>query len=338
MLDYYIKSGIKNLSSPVIDKLGVYDRIAGKNASLSSGWLIAMYHRVVRDPQHDPFHLGMCVQERNFAEQIAYLGKHFRALRLGDAVDLALRDGSLPERALSVSFDDGYLDNLTHALPVLQQFEVPMTLFVATGGLDQGSGFWWDRTIDAFAATERTHVDLMDIGLSERSDVLSLGWTVRRRTVTGILERLWELPLSTALERVETLRGYLGSPPEHSTGGRRLNTAQIVDLHRQGVEIAAHTVNHPNLTRLSVDEVREEIAASKRYLEDLLDAEIRGFAFPAGRFDDMVMEAARAARFSYIASTESGTNIAPYDLNCLRRIGVPDARMADLKRSLCRIR
>ena len=86
-----------------------------RTATHRPGVPILMYHRV-HEATSDPW--GLCVSPRHFNEQMEYLRRNFTLLNLGDLSAL-LAAGRLPERAVAVTFDDGYADNLWNAKPIL---------------------------------------------------------------------------------------------------------------------------------------------------------------------------------------------------------------------------
>jgi peptidoglycan/xylan/chitin deacetylase (PgdA/CDA1 family) len=111
-------------------------RVAGTNR------LILLYHRVA-DVRPDPW--GLCVSPARFAEHLEVLSQSgFKCLRLRDLVRL-LRDGTLPRRAVAITFDDGYADNLYAAKPLLEQTGTRATVFVVTGATGRAQEFWWDE-------------------------------------------------------------------------------------------------------------------------------------------------------------------------------------------------
>jgi peptidoglycan/xylan/chitin deacetylase (PgdA/CDA1 family) len=105
----------------------------------SGGALILGYHRVA-EARHDPG--AMCVSPRHFAEQLAVVRDCARPVSLRQLLAM-LDNGRLPRRLVALTFDDGYADNLSHAWPLLDQYEVPATLFVATGYIG-GRSFDWE--------------------------------------------------------------------------------------------------------------------------------------------------------------------------------------------------
>ena len=102
---------------------------------------ILVYHRVA-NVSHDP--LQLCVSPQNFKKQIIYLKKNFNLIPLSQMVN-NLKSHKIKERAVAVTFDDGYSDNLYTALPILEEFNVPATIFITTGNIDSQEDFYWDK-------------------------------------------------------------------------------------------------------------------------------------------------------------------------------------------------
>ena len=103
--------------------------------------LILMYHRIASEP-NDPW--GLSVSSENFEQQLQVLRRTRRPFPLADFVR-NLMAGALPPNAVALTFDDGYVDNLEAAKPLLAAADVPATVFVATGYLDRPEEFWWDE-------------------------------------------------------------------------------------------------------------------------------------------------------------------------------------------------
>jgi peptidoglycan/xylan/chitin deacetylase (PgdA/CDA1 family) len=337
MLSHHAKFFLKTFASPILDGLGVYDRQLRQIRA--SSWTILMYHRVIDKPADDPFTLGMCVSQANFDAQLGYFKRHFQPIAMAEAARRIAQGHPLPERAFSVTFDDGYLDNLSLALPILQKHQLPMALFVPTGGLDDHTPLWWDRVIFAMDATDLATIDPSSLGCPLPPGALSLESTQRKRSLIQILESLWTLPIAQAMEVVVRLERAL--PPKRHVApvAARMTRAQLLQMHQAGIEIAAHSVRHPNLLLESPESVRHEMQASKYTLEQLCGAQVAGFAYPAGWKNADTIAAAQESGFTYTVCTERGLNYAPMQssLYTLRRIGMPNSRVADFKRALVSI-
>ena len=113
-------------------------RVSGINRA---GVAILTYHRVC-DAASDS--RGLCVSHAHFSEHMEYLRRHCAVLSLRKLFALLLAE-RLPRRAVVLTFDDGYTDNLWNAKPILERFELPATFFVASGYVVQTREFWWDK-------------------------------------------------------------------------------------------------------------------------------------------------------------------------------------------------
>ncbi len=116
---------------------------------------IMVFHRV--RPAPDPF-LSGDPDVKQFTAIMDLVRSRFSPLSLAEGLR-RLDEGTLPQRAVCVTFDDGYADNLTVALPVLKQFEIPVTVFIASGYLD-GRLMWNDRLAEAIRRLPGDKVDL----------------------------------------------------------------------------------------------------------------------------------------------------------------------------------
>ncbi len=234
---------------------------------------ILIFHRVL--PAPDPLRPGE-PSAAEFDRFMGFIADHFSVLPLREAVE-RLKQNRLPKRACCITFDDGYADNLTVALPILEKHRLPATVFIATGYLDGGRMFN-DAVIDAIAKTGHERLDLAGIGLGEHAIG---GVAARRVAIATILEQLKYRPPGQRHEDVAHLleRADCGPLPTDIM----LTGAQVQELSRRGVAIGGHTVNHAILASIEDDMAREEIAAGKQRLESITGKPVPTFAYPNGR-------------------------------------------------------
>jgi len=287
---------------------GLWSR-GGRNGRLA----VLIYHRVL--PSADPLHPGEPDQD-TFRWQMAAVAATCNVLPLTEAVE-RLASHSLPPRAVAITFDDGYADNLTQAVPVLQEFDLPATVFVASGFIDGGT-MWNDRVIETLRRVPVGEIDLSPVGLGlAQVD----GVDARRSLIQTIIDHLKYLPLDERKQRVDELADHLGVDLPDDL---MLTTSQLKMLAAGGIEIGAHTVNHPILSRLSIEQAREEIIDSRLHLEDLLQQPVGLFAYPNGRpgkdYGDEHAKILRVAGFTAAVSTAWAVNGAASDRYQLARI------------------
>ncbi len=238
---------------------------------LSSCLSILIYHRVVAQP--DPLFPDV-VSAEEFDLQMAALARWFTVLPLGRAVE-RLRNGTLPVRAACVTFDDGYADNALSALPILLKHGVKATFFVATRFLD-GGRMWNDTVIETVRRAPGDTLDAREFGFG-LLDISTL--PQRRGSVEKLLERWKYLPPDDRQATVDRFAATGGELPMDLM----MTTGQVRQLHASGMEIGAHTVNHPILTNLDPEEARREIGRSRHALEEAIGAPVTLFAYPNGR-------------------------------------------------------
>jgi peptidoglycan/xylan/chitin deacetylase (PgdA/CDA1 family) len=236
--------------------------------------LILIFHRV--HPVSDPLFPGE-PDARRFDALLGMIRPSFRVLPLRDAV-IALRNASLPSRALAITFDDGYADNAEVAMPLLRRHGLPATFFVSTGFLDGAGCMWNDALIESVRATAVRELDLENWGLGRHS--LS-SVSDRQRSIDVLLGYAKYLASSERQAFVNAIQARVmvrGDFP-----ALMMTSTQVRALHDAGMGIGGHTINHPILTRLDRDECTLEIQGGRERLQEIIDAPVDVFAYPNGK-------------------------------------------------------
>jgi peptidoglycan/xylan/chitin deacetylase (PgdA/CDA1 family) len=233
---------------------------------------ILIYHRVVTEP--DPLAPDeVCARE--FDWQMGVLDRWFTVLPLRDAV-AGLRAGTLPVRSACVTFDDGYADNVTVALPILRRRGLPATFFLAAGFID-GGRMWNDSVIETMRRAQGDTLDARCIGL-DRIDISTVA--LRRHGIDKLLSSLKYLPPEERQVRVDKLAAESNcSLPTDMM----MTTEHVRQLRANGIEVGAHTMTHPILAQLDAERAEGEIRDGKLRLEAITGAPVTLFAYPNGR-------------------------------------------------------
>ena len=232
--------------------------------------LVLTFHRVLAEPDvllpDEP-------DAARFSAILTFLQSCFRVMPLVEAVD-RLRSGALPARALCVTFDDGYSNNCDVARPILVARGVPATVFVAPGFIDGGRMF--NDTIIEIVRRAPQAFDLRseDLGAYALRDA-----PARRAAIQELIARLKYLDLPTRLERIQRVTSRLEAPLPNDL---MMTSGQVQQLHRDGIEIGAHTMDHPILASVDDPTALRQIAESKEFLERLTGSTVRSFAYPNG--------------------------------------------------------
>ena len=236
-----------------------------------SQFTILIFHRVLE--RQDPVRSDL--DSRAFESILATVAKHFRVLPLTEAIQ-RWQNNDLPGNSLSITFDDGYSDNFHIALPVLHRLGLPATFFVATGFLN-GGWMWNDGVIEAVAQTQESVLDLSPLGLG-----LYRVATVedRKKAIVSIIPKL---KYRNKEERISAAGRILNIAAVDPPNGLMMGKDEVRLLHRSGMEIGGHTVDHPILATLEDAEAFRQIKDNKDRLEELLGRRITMFAYPNGK-------------------------------------------------------
>jgi peptidoglycan/xylan/chitin deacetylase (PgdA/CDA1 family) len=226
---------------------------AGEQARLT----ILIFHRVVSQP--DPLFPGEPDVHR-FNDIVHWVSHWFKVLPLDKAV-LQLQNAQLPPRAAAITFDDGYADNVSNAMPVLQRHGVPATFFVATAFL-HGGRMWNDAVIEAIVPLETIHH--------------------KRCAIDSVLAHIKYDPPDVRQKAVDSIVDLAGAGTPHDL---MMRPSQLLQLRNAGMQIGAHTATHPILEKSTDLEAMHEIAGSKAALESWLGEPVRLFAYPNGKPD-----------------------------------------------------
>lgn len=260
---------------------------------------VLIFHRVLPGP--DPLLAGE-PSTRQFEEAMQWVKSMFNVIPLAHGVR-GLKDGHLPERALSITFDDGYANNATLAAPILARLGLHATFFIATGFLDGGRMFN-DTVIESVRGFEGSELDLEELGLG-RHPTRSVDQ--RRRAIDEVLRAIKYRPEAERESLAERL-----AEVAHATlpVDLMMSSAQACALAQSGFELGGHTVNHPILAQIDRAAARNEIVSGRDRLQDLAGSRVRLFAYPNGKpnrdYGEPALRLVRELGFDGAVSTSAG--------------------------------
>lgn len=241
---------------------------AGTRARLS----IVILHRVGRSV--DPL-FPRELTATSFRERMLWLRDWFNVVPLADAIR-ALQRGTLPARALSITFDDGFADNAEVALPILRELGLHATFFVASGFLD-GGRMWNTTLVEAVRAARGDELDLGDLGLG-RHAIASI--PARRAAIAALLPALKHLPPDERQAKVDAVAQRVGAA---LPADLMMTSAQVRELAAAGMGIGGHTMSHPILAKLDERSAMREIAEGRETLRAIVRQDVPLFAYPNGQ-------------------------------------------------------
>jgi peptidoglycan/xylan/chitin deacetylase (PgdA/CDA1 family) len=283
--------------------------------------LALVYHRV-GERGLDPWRLT--IEPEIFAGQMETLAREWSPLSLTDLVE-GFNRRRLPERAVAVTFDDGYADNLEVAAPILLEHGIPATLFVAAELIDSGGPLWWDEL--ALLLLERAQLPatltlsscngqrwpIPPVSADElRAAVRTQPWEARPGTRLRVFYEVWlalrALDAPTREAALEEIADWAHAP--RSSGCVLLTWDRLREFAAlPGFGLGAHTLTHPALPSCSSEEARGEIAGSAARIRERVGVDVEQFAYPFGAWDQSLARLIAELGFR-AAYTTDGTAIS----------------------------
>jgi len=307
---------IKALAAATANHLGLLDAYTFFRRKLTkSQVVILMYHRV--SPSKDNWSLEP-LSPQTFERQIEYFCRKYEILDLGELVQFIQQGKSLPQKAMVITFDDGYKDNYLYAYPILKKYHIPAIIFLTTGHIGTGKLFWWDKVSYVIQQTNVGQLNLDELGnysLQSELDKSHASFIITERLKKlpeGKKERLIEKLLSTAAVEL----------PPNLGKELILSWDEVVEMSNNGISFGAHSVNHPILTNMPLEQAKWEIIQSKKDIEGRICKEVITFSYPNGDFSPEIAKFIQESGFSCAVSVLPGKLISskdnPYELS---RIG-----------------
>jgi peptidoglycan/xylan/chitin deacetylase (PgdA/CDA1 family) len=264
-LDVLYFSGIHALMRPVWGGVGA---------------ILALHH--VRPPRPDAFQ-----PNRRLEVTPQFLESMVRTLRRSnldlvslDEMHRRMTQGDFRRRFVALTFDDGYRDTKTWALPILRRYGVPFAVFVATGFADRIGELWWLALERVIAKTDRIALLIEDEDLRIDCGTLS----EKRAAFDAIRARLRRLPTDEAIRTA--MRDLAARYAVDMAGICRevcMTWSELAELARDPlVTIGAHTVNHVVLAKVSAEEVQAEIGMSRTVIQSALGVRCEHLSYPFG--------------------------------------------------------
>ncbi len=309
-----LKSIARQIVFPVLHKSGVGNllRLGGHQH------LNITYHGVVKKSnlRFSPRHISAI----QFEQHLKYFTKHFKVINLEEAFR-QYREGEQPSQpTINISFDDGFENNLTVLLPLIEKYTVPVTIFVS-GRCAETNGnrvLWSELTAALRYSNPQKPVQLG----SDRFDLKSKSEGYRLDAYIKSLSPTERAPVIQELTDQHNLFEVLQSvDPEQ---WRLMDNNQLKQLAASPfIEIGSHGVDHYNMDAIPEEDARFELAKSKSTLEDLTQKQIHSFAYPDGAYNSTTIKLAEEAGYLNQLAVNYSKPSDREDSRILNRFSVP---------------
>ena len=281
--------------------------------------VVLMYHRVGAKGA-DPHRLS--ISEPTLRAQLDWLRRTCTVMPLEE---LACSDRPAHStRPVAITFDDGYLDNVTVAMPLLRSTGMPASFFLTTGEGAFPYHYWWDRLAAAIVGRPIAPASLT-IDLPSGRKELQTGTDAERLAAhVQIYDEIVRLPQPSRDAVVDRVATWAAAPPLGESD-RRLTWTEARQLAAEaGCTVGAHTVDHLFLPAQPDEVVMRELAESRATLERVMGGTVDSLAYPFGAVDDRTLAAARAAGYRLAVTCVDGAVAWDGDTLAMPRVEVTE--------------
>jgi peptidoglycan/xylan/chitin deacetylase (PgdA/CDA1 family) len=254
---------------------------------------VLAYHGV--DANNDPLlnFDGFHVRPDMFERHLRTLRGHYKVVTLRSLAECFRDNRPPPPRAVAITFDDGYANNLHVAARLLGEYVMPATFFVTTGFVDGTHRPWWFVLRDAIKRTHETECTVESEGTQRKFKLLTSG---DRRSAIVQLERILKsLPAATRGEQVAMLLKSL-NVPDAAPAYPMLNWTEVRELQASGHEVGAHTVSHVSMGHEQPEVVAAEVKASIARIAEKTGIAPVLYSYPYGEATHFTSEVAQIVR------------------------------------------
>lgn len=298
--------------------------------------VVLMYHRVLTSEERarTASHPALVVGDRTFAMQMSLLKRRFTVLSVAELADRLERKVPLPDSSCVVTFDDGWRDNFTNAMPILDRLGLPALVFLPVNFVGTRRVFWQEALTHLLVSANRQARRCPDrrtgllrllepVGLTA---VLELEGKETRAAILQLVDAQKRLTRDAVLNLVNSLASELEICLEDLAAvDGFIDWQQAGAMARQGVTFGAHGAEHLLLTHVSADEAEAELRVSGAVVESKLQPPVLTFSYPNGYHTASTVEQARTAGYRLAFITRRGFVECDDDPLTIRRMNVHEA-------------
>src|SRR5579864_379815 len=301
------RSWMKASAAGFLSRTGM-DKVVGTLAGYRRGPVVIGYHRVVEDfaSSAEMSIPSMLVSLRMLERQLDWIGRRFQFVSL-DELGARLDAGeSLVKPIAAITFDDGYRDFYSHALPLLKKKGIPATVFVVTDLVGTTTAQTHDKLylmlMRRFGDQTVKPSDLAEwlrrLGILLPNGTVTAKAATPFQTTRMLLEGLPQADIQRVLSAMES---DVPIAEGTFTPFYPLTWEMLAGVLRAGMTVGSHTRTHVLMTNESRQKVMDEVVGSRAELEKRLGTGVQHFVYPDGAFNTSSVNAVAAAgyRFAY---------------------------------------
>lgn len=262
---------------------------------------VLLYHRVcnyITDPQL------LCVTPENFENQIRFLKQNYSVLDIEEWKNNILNQKKFKPKSVVITFDDGYEDNFSQALPILEKYKVQALFYICAGNINTDKEFWWDE-LERLLLFDPVNKSPLKIDIKGKNQEVGLNKSEREKLYSDLLPVLRSMKPEDRNAILKDLILQTGNSMTR-VSHRSMSWEEVKKMSAsRSAVIGAHTLNHPSLAALNLMEQKEEVGQSKSILEEKIGKPVEHFSYPFGTkldYTDETMQLCRELKYIIVSA------------------------------------
>jgi peptidoglycan/xylan/chitin deacetylase (PgdA/CDA1 family) len=305
--------------------------------------LVLMYHRVLTGTEMAQSHSnkGIIVNRDTFDAHITYLKKHFNIISVDQLVDHVKHQQPFKNPTCLITFDDGWIDNYTNALPILEKHKAPALIFLPINFIGTGNLFWQEKLSCYLHQIAANNADGNQI-LLEKQVIDSEGLS-KAEIKSQISRYIVSLKKSGNAEIDEVIDQFKSYAAKYTSNlalnniDTYLNWEQVKTMNKRGISFGSHAISHRLLSKFDDNEIEYEVAHSKKIIESQLQDNIDSIAYPNGDFNDNVIKKVKNNMYKVAFCTKQGYFTPGDDIYQIKRINIHQNAAGNIPLFLCHV-
>jgi peptidoglycan/xylan/chitin deacetylase (PgdA/CDA1 family) len=292
---------------------------------------VLTYHRVLPNKKLEDIYSSphIIVTPETLARQMEALRSHYTLLTASEVAEHMNRHDPFPGPCALVTFDDGWADNYTYALPILRKYRIPALILLTTDFIE-GRMIFWPENMHFLLTQCAQHKHGREILSRCMTTLEALPPRERKMFLCAppleAVERLKKVSPPLRSLFMNTLAAALGNPSFPVATHAPLTQSQVQKMRNAGISFGSHGCRHRILTQCTPEEMQEEINGSHFSLKQLLQQDVHAFAYPNGNYNQSAQRMLREIGVQIAFTTEEGVNTIENDPMALLRINISESR------------
>ena len=267
---------------------------------------------------------GKHVRESVFLDQMKFIKKNCNILSIDDVVEISNEGKNYPHGSVVVSFDDGFRNNYTAAVPILDDLKIPAVFYIPSGMVGTNIMFWVDQLENCINSTEKKRVrikldEICEYEISTDEEKIDAIENIKKFCKQN--DKLRKEILAELIDQCQVT-----PDSSYSKNYEKITWEELHEMNNNRLfTIGGHSLYHDILSELELSVMRQDVLLSIKLLEYNLQTPIKHYSYPEGQpnhYNENVINALKDNGIICCPSAVNGINGYKTDLFDLKRIMV----------------